>query len=109
MALAALKENATSEEIAQRFGIHVTQVHKWKKELTDSAELVFGSKKHNFEEKEVELHAQIGKLAVEKDTVIVNQLEVRKEKIPCGTWNLNEQGVESLNFGYFWSRHWGPP
>ena len=66
VALAALKENATAEEIAQRFGIHVTQVHKWKKELTDNAELVFGSKKHNFEEKEVELHAQIGKLAVEK-------------------------------------------
>ena len=65
--LAALKEDATVQEIAQRFGVHVTQVHKWKKEFVDNAESVFESKKESFEEKETGLHAQIGKLTVENN------------------------------------------
>ncbi len=67
VALAALKEHSTVKEIAQRFGVHIVQVHKWKKELQEKAEAVFETKKNNFEEKESELHEQIGKLTMENN------------------------------------------
>ena len=67
VALAALKEDSTIKEISQRFGVHVVQVQKWRKELLEKAEVVFEVKKEIFEKKEAKLHEQIGKLAMEND------------------------------------------
>lgn len=67
VALAALKEDSTIKEVAQRFGVHAVQVHKWKKELLEKAETVFETKKDNFEEREAEFHEQIGKLTMENN------------------------------------------
>lgn len=67
VALAALKEDSTTKEIAQRFGVHTVQVHKWKKELLEKAETVFETKKTNFEEREAAFHEQIGKLTMENN------------------------------------------
>ncbi|NGX54103.1 MAG: hypothetical protein K1000chlam4_00826 [Chlamydiae bacterium] len=45
VALAALREDLTVKEIAQRFGVHVVQVHKWKKELLERAQTIFETKR----------------------------------------------------------------
>ena len=70
VALEAVRESETTNEIAKRYGIHPLQVRKWKKQLLDNAEVVFETskiKKDNFQAKESTLHEQIGKLSVEND------------------------------------------
>ena len=71
VALAAIREDAPLNEIALKFGVHVMQVSKWKKELLDNAELVFEkkNKKESAEKKEAELHEQIGRLTVENNWI----------------------------------------
>ena len=67
VALVALREDATMNEIAKLFGVHPVQVRAWKKELQDQAEVVFERKSPgiDFREKEAALHEEIGKLTVE--------------------------------------------
>ena len=68
VALEAIRETETINEIAQKHGVHPAQVRKWKKELLDNAEMAFerGTKVNtNFEVKESQLHEQIGRLSVE--------------------------------------------
>ena len=67
VALAAVKEATTMNELAKIFGIHPVQVRTWKKELVDRAEEIFQKKKDgsDFKEKESALHEEIGKLTVE--------------------------------------------
>ena len=68
VALEAIRETATINEIAQKHGVHPSQVRKWKKELLDNAEIAFergANVNTNFEIKESQLHEQIGRLSVE--------------------------------------------
>ena len=44
VALAALKDDQTTSEIAARFEIHPTMVSQWKRELLENANGVFESK-----------------------------------------------------------------
>ena len=71
VALAALKGHQTVNEIASEFGVHVSQVNRWKKEAIESLPSVFGNtqaKREKEEEKERQfLYQQIGKLQVELD------------------------------------------
>ena len=70
VAIAALKGEETTAELAQRFGIHPTMVGDWKRALIDGANEIFdrGHKSRKKTETQIdELHRQIGKLKVEND------------------------------------------
>jgi transposase len=70
VALAALKNEETTSELAARFGVHPTMVAVWKRTLLDGAPDVFdkGQKSRKQAEEHVdELYKQIGRLQVERD------------------------------------------
>ena len=70
-ALAALMGNKTVAERSSEFGVHQTLVHKWTKQLKDSAAGIFAGEIKTDEarrEKQLQtLHAKIGQLTVERD------------------------------------------
>lgn len=71
VALAAVKGVKTINEIAQEFGVHLTQVSQWKKELLDNAGRLFegkrGPKPVNAQSDPDRLYAKIGQLNMELD------------------------------------------
>ncbi len=70
VALAAIKNEETISELAQRYGVHPNMITTWKRALLDGASDVFdkGRKSRKKSEAQVdELHRQIGKLKVEND------------------------------------------
>ena len=71
VALAALKGHQTANDIASEFGVHSSQVNRWKKEAIEALPSVFGNtqakREQEIECKRDRLYQQIGKLQVEVD------------------------------------------
>jgi len=70
VALAALKNEETIAELAQRFAVHPTMITSWKRALTDGATDIFdkGNKSSKQAEGQIdELYRHIGQLKVERD------------------------------------------
>ncbi len=71
VALSALREDAPVSELALKYGVHATVIHRWKKEALASMEAGFSGKldvQNKDHKAEIhELHAKIGQLTVERD------------------------------------------
>ncbi len=68
VAVAAVKEVHTVSELASQFGVHPTQIHKWKRRLVDGAEELFarpGESRQRDSTDVAELYEQIGRLKME--------------------------------------------
>jgi transposase-like protein len=70
VALAAIKENRTVQELAGQFGVHPSQIQEWKKRLQQEADTLFGSaqekqQRADNEPDAAELFEQIGRLKME--------------------------------------------
>lgn len=70
IALEALREDKTLNQLASEHGIHPLQVGKWKKELIDGAEVLFESKKDRKQDDVSDreaLEKKVGRLTMEND------------------------------------------
>ena len=71
MALEAIKNQRTIAEIASEYGVHPSQVNKWKRQVLDGISTIFsgnnGNDKRDSEKLQAELYQQIGQLKVELD------------------------------------------
>jgi len=71
VALSAIREDAPISELASKYGVHATVIHRWKREALASMEAGFSGKlekaEGNHQSEVKELHAKIGQLTVERD------------------------------------------
>jgi transposase-like protein len=71
VALEAIKELKTLNELASEYGVHQGQISQWKKQLLEELPAIFskGSRKNeaNSNKKLDELYRQIGEVTVERD------------------------------------------
>ncbi len=75
VAIEALKNIKTIQQIAKEYDIHPVQVSDWKKKMLDGAADVFSSTKRKVSKEDLDaqtqqLHAKIGKQAVEIDFLV---------------------------------------
>ena len=69
VALEALKERETLQQLALKYELHPNQISQWKQEFIEKSALVFENKplKESNDESVSELYQKIGKLEMEKE------------------------------------------
>lgn len=70
VAIEALKEERTINEIAKEYSVHPVQVGQWKKALLDGAEAIFSRRKKKEDNTEIDrasLERKVGQLTIEID------------------------------------------
>jgi transposase len=71
VALSAIREDATIAELSSKFGVHASQINRWKREALSGLEQTFSSKekaiKDDYDSVVKHLHTKIGELTVERD------------------------------------------
>ena len=77
IALEALKGNKTFNELTQKYGVHATQINRWKNKLKAGIVDIFSNNKEKVEHENdqliEELYKTIGQLEVERDWLKKNQ------------------------------------
>ena len=71
VALEAMKGEQTLVELSERFQVHPNQITEWKKQLLERASEIFDKEKKSQGPDVKELHAKIGRLAMENDFLAV--------------------------------------
>ena len=69
VAIEAIKEDLTIQELAAKHQVHPSQITTWKKEFLENASLVFDSKRQEVKDefKDKILYSKIGELQIEID------------------------------------------
>ena len=71
IALEALKGNTTINEITKKYGVHSTQINRWKNQLKEGVADIFANSKVKIDEEREqligELYKKIGQLEIERD------------------------------------------
>lgn len=71
VALEAIKEKETLQQLASKYEVHPTQITQWKREFLDNAEDIFSKTKSedkaNDEQEKDALYSKIGRLQTEID------------------------------------------
>ena len=69
VAIEAIKEQQSIQELAVKYELHPTQINTWKREILDNAECVFTTEKSSSKDdsKEKELYSKIGELQIQVD------------------------------------------
>jgi transposase len=70
IAIEAVKDQRSINEIAKEYEVHPVQVSKWKKELVEKAKSIFQDKRCKAQKKlitEEDLEKKVGKLTMEND------------------------------------------
>lgn len=69
VALEAIKDQLTLQEIASKFDIHPTQISTWKREFIENSSSAFESKSKadDIDKEKSSLYSKIGQLQVEND------------------------------------------
>ena len=73
VAIEAAKEEKTTAELVQEYGVHASQIAAWKKQLLDNATELFESKTDKRKDSEADikdLQAKVGELVVERDFLL---------------------------------------
>lgn len=81
VALEAIKNVKTIQELAKEYDLHPVQISEWKKRMLDGASDIFATgkskpKQENFEAERDKLHAKIGQQAVEIDFLVKKSKEL---------------------------------